>query len=124
MRVLQGSFYSTAFRVRDEAAFGADPAILEMQQHLDMFVGEMDGATVHCLCSKGTQPKTMLQVFAPAIAGLLADTRSSVAMEDPQGWIETLQRHLDPDYGIVLDETLGDERFMTYVAADRVGWTR
>jgi hypothetical protein len=124
MKVLQGSFYSTAFRVRDEEAFGADPAILEMQQHLDMFAGEMDGAPVHCLCSKGTQPKTILQVFAPAIAGLLAEATSSVAMEDPQGWIETLQRHLHPDYGIVFDEIAGDARFMTYVAPDRAGWSR
>jgi hypothetical protein len=124
MKVLQGSFYSTAFCVRDEAAFGADPAILEMQQHLDMFVGELDGATVHCVCSQGTQPKTIFQVFAPAIAGLLADATSNVAMEDPDGWIGTLQRHLRPDYGIVIDEMLGDQRFMTYIAPDRVGWTK
>jgi len=124
MNALQGTFYSTAFRVRDEQAFAADPVIREMQQHLDMFAGELDGDTVHCLCSKGAQPKTILQVFAPAIAGLLADTASSVVMEDPEGWIEVLQRHLHPDYGIVIDETLNDERFMTYIAADRVGWTR
>ena len=45
-------------------------------------------------------------------------------MEDPSGWIATLQKHLHPDFGIVIDETAGDERFMTYIMADRAGWTR
>lgn len=84
MNILQGSFYSTAFRVRDEQAFSTDPAIL----------------------------------------GLLDEASSGQVMEDSLDWIGTLQRHLQPDYGIVIDEAAGDERFMTYVAADRVGWTR
>jgi len=124
VNTLQGSFYSTAFRVRDEDAFNADPAILEMQKHMDMFAGERDGAMLHCITSKDTQPKTMLQVFAPAIVGLLEDAGSDVVMEDALGWIDVLQRHLQPDCGIIIDETAGDERFMTYVTADRVGWTR
>ncbi len=124
MNALQGTFYSTPFRVRDEQAFATDPAIVEMQKHMDMFAAELDGATVHCICSKGTQPKTILQVFAPAIGGLLAEVRSDVVMDDSLGWIGTLQRHLQADYGIVIDETVGDQRFFTYVAADRAGWTR
>lgn len=124
MNTLQGSFYSTPFRVRDEQAFAADPAILEMQKHMEMFTGELDGATVYCIASKNTQPKTVLQVFAPAILGLLDDASSDVIMEDSLGWIGVLQRHLKPNYGIVIDETVGDRRFFTYVAADRAGWTR
>ena len=124
MNTLQGSFYSSAFRVRDERAFATDPAILEMQKHMDMFAGQRDGATLHCLASKDTQPKAPLEVHAAAILGLLADARSGVAMEDPLGWIGTLQRHLQPESGIVIDETAGNERFMTYVMADRAGWTR
>ena len=124
MNTLRGSFYSTAFRVRDEHAFAADPAIAEMQRHITMFKGELDGATIHCICSKDAQPKTILQVFAPAILGLLDDARSDVVMEDSLGWIEVLQRHLKPDYGIVIDEIVGDERFMSYITTDRAGWTR
>ena len=124
MNTLQGTFYSTPFRVRDEQAFATDPAILEMQKHIDMFAGELDGATVHCIASKDAQPKTILQVFAPAILGLLDDARSDVVMEDSLGWIEVLQRHLKPDYGIVIDEIAGDEKFLTYVMADRAEWTR
>ena len=124
MNTLQGPFYSTPFRVRDEQAFATDPAILEMQKHMDMFGGELDGARVHCIASKDTQPKTILQVFAPAILGLLNDANSDVIMEDSLGWIGTLQRHLQSDYGIVIDEIVGDEKFLTYVMADRAGWTR
>jgi hypothetical protein len=45
-------------------------------------------------------------------------------MEDSRGCIGVLQRHLNPDSGIVIDETAGDERFMTYLTSDRAGWTR
>ncbi len=124
MNTLQGSFYSTAFRVHDERAFQTDPVILDMQKHMDMFAGQKDDTTVHCIASKDTPPKTTLQVHAAAIAGLLADASSDVVMEDSLGWIEALQRHLHPDYGIVIDETAGDEKFLTYVAAGRAGWTR
>ena len=124
MNTLQGSFYSTAFQVRDEQAFAADSATLETQKHMNMFAGERDGVMLHCIASKDTQPKTILQVFAPAILGLLDDASSDVLMEDSLGWIGVLQRHLQPDYGIVIDEIVGDEKFLTYVTADRVGWTR
>jgi hypothetical protein len=95
-----------------------------MQKHMDMFAGERDGVMLHCIASKDTQPKTILQVHAPAIVGLLDDASSDVVMDDSLGWIGILQRHLQPDSGIVIDETAGDERFMTYVSADRAGWTR
>lgn len=125
MNPMQGSFYSTAFRVRDEQAFATDPAVLAMQKHVDMFEGQRNGATLHCFASKDTHPKTILEVFAPAIHGLLEDTSSNVVMEDPLGWIGVLQAHLQPDSGIVIvDETEGDQKFMTYIAPDRVGWTR
>ena len=52
MNVLQGSFFSTAFRVRDEQAFATDPLILEMQKHMDMFAGTRDCKTLHCIASK------------------------------------------------------------------------
>lgn len=66
MNTLQGSFYSTAFRVRDEGAFNTDPAILEMQKHMDLFAGERNGVMLRCIASKDTQPKTILQVLALA----------------------------------------------------------
>lgn len=124
MNALQGIFYSTAFRVRDEQSFAIDPAILEMQKHMDMFAGQRNGATLHCIASKDTQPKAPLEVHAAAIVGLLDDARSDIVMEDSQGWIGVLQRHLHPDSGIVFDEASGDEQFMIYVATDRAGWTR
>lgn len=124
MNTLQGSFYSTAFRVRDEQAFATDPAVLAMQKRMDMFAGERDGATLHCIASKDAQPKTTLEVFAPAIRSLLADAKSDVIMEDTLGWIGALQRHLQADSGIVIDETAGNQTFTTYVATDRAGWTR
>jgi hypothetical protein len=124
MNTLQGSFYSTAFRVRDEQAIATDPAVIAMQKHMDMFAGQRDGVTLHCIASKDTQPKTILEVLAPAILTLLNEASSGVVMDDALGWIGTLQRHLLPDSAIVIDETVGDERFMTYVAADRAGWTR
>ncbi len=64
---MQGSFTSTAFRVRDEQAFATDPAVLAMEKHMDLYAGKRDGATLHCVASKGTQPKTNHEDFAPAI---------------------------------------------------------
>jgi len=124
MHALQGAFYSTAFRVRDEQAFATDPAILEMQKHMDMFAGQRDGATLHSIASKDTPPNAPLEVHAAAILGLLADACSGVVMEDSLGWIGVLQRHLQPDSGIVIDETAGNESFMIYLTAHRSGWTR
>jgi hypothetical protein len=124
MNVLRGAFFSTAFQVVDEQAFATDPAILEMQKHVDMFAGNRDGEMLHCITSKGLPPQTLLTVRAPAILGLLGDARSTLAMEDPANWIAALQKHLHPDFGIVIDETAGDEMFMTYIMTDRAGWTR
>ncbi len=124
MNVLQGSFYSTAFRVREERAFETDPVVMQMLKHLEMFTGQRDGRTLHCICSKGSQPKTNLEVRAPAILGLLEDTSSGIPIEDSRGWIEALQRHLHDDFGIVIDETAEGEQFMTYLGKDRAGWTR
>ena len=86
--------------------------------------GDCGGAALLCITSRGREPRTTLDVRAPAIAGLLEDTRSAVPIDDSQGWIETLQRHVHGDYGIVINETTGDEDFMIYVAAHRAGWTR
>lgn len=124
VNVLQGTFYSSAFRVRDEQAFATDPAILEMQKHMDMFAGKRGAATLHCIASKDTRPKAPLEVHAAAILGLLDDASSDVVMDDPRGWIGLLQRHLDRDSGIVIDEAAGNQRFMIYLTADRAGWTR
>lgn len=124
MNALKGAFYSTAFRVRDEHTFATDPAILEMQKHMDIFAGQRDGATLHWISSKGTQPNAPLEVHAAAILGLLDDARSGIVMEDSLGWIGALQRHLEVDCGIVINEVVGNQRFMTYVSADRAGWTR
>jgi hypothetical protein len=124
MKALEGIFYSTAFRVCDELAFAADPAILDMQKHMDMFAGKRCDVTLHCIASKDTQPNAPLEVHAAAILGLLDDARSEVVLDDSRGWIGVLQRHLHPDSGIVFDETAGNQRFMTYVSANRAGWTR
>lgn len=124
MNVLQGDFYSTAFRIRDVKAFQTDPKIAEMRRHMEFFEGERDGVALLCVTSKGGEPRTTLDVRAPAIAGLLEDTRSAVPIDDSQGWIEALRRHLHGDHGIVINETTGDEDFMIYVATDRAGWTR
>jgi hypothetical protein len=124
VNTLRGSFYSTAFRVRNEGEFEADPVIRGMRMHMDMFAGRRHGSILYCIASKDTRPPAPLEVFAPAILGLLADARPGVAVEDSLGWIGALQRHLDPGSGIVIDETAGNERFMTYITADRAGRTR
>jgi hypothetical protein len=124
MNILQGTFYSTAFRVLDDRAFALDPAVLEMQKHMDMFAGKRRGTTLHVIASKDTEPKTDLEVHAAAIFGLLDDARSDVAMEDPLGWIEVLQKHLHPESGIVFDEAVGGEKILIYISADRAGWNR
>jgi hypothetical protein len=126
MNVLQGEFYSTAFRVADDKAFAIDPAMKALLKHIELFQGEEDGMFLYCITNKHGEPGTRLKVLKPAIMGLLDDAgESSVPMEDEQGWIATLQKHLHPDYGITLfhDEP-GVGEYQTYITDDCAGWTR
>ena len=122
MRNLHGSYYTTAFRVLDDDLFAADPAIVEMRKHVDIFQGGTEGEPVYCIASKDTGPQSRLEVLAPAISNLIDGAHEVV--EDPLGWIKALQCHLHPDCGIVIDETAGDERVFTYVSTRRIACAR
>lgn len=126
MNVLQGNFYSTAFRVIDEAAFSNDEDVIKLGRQIEIFSGKMDGEVLHCITGKGQQPRTMLRVFRPAIMGLLQDAGPSrIPMVDSLGWIAVLQRHLHPDYGIiVINEDGAGSDFQTYITKECAGWTR
>ena len=126
MNVLQGHFYSTAFRVADKAAFEGDPVIAAMQAQFVFYRGVENGVEFICITSKGDPPGTVLRVMKPAILGLLSDSPASCTpLEDDSGWISTLQRHLDPEYGIVIAHRLdGETAYFTYVSTDCAGWTR
>jgi hypothetical protein len=103
MNVLQGHFFSSAFRVQDDEKFDVDPDIVEMRKHLEFFSGQRDGERMYCLAGKNDEPGTTMRVARPAIMDLLADARpSNVAIDDDLGWISTLQRHLNPEDGIVV----------------------
>lgn len=126
MNVLQDSFFSSAFRVRDDAAFEHDPAIVRLRQHLDIYSGREEEGVLHCIVSKDRQPKTRLRVARSAVMDLLKDARASdVVMEDDFGWIVALQAHLHTDDGIVVLNACKDGReYQTYIAPDCAGWTR
>jgi len=126
MNVLQGKFYSTAFRVKDEADFEHNPAVVELLKHIETYSHKMNGFWLYCITSKGDEPGTRLRVTRPAILGLLVDTgQNYLALEDTLGWITTLQNHLHPDDGIILmNQGNNGEAYQTYIAADCAGWTR
>ncbi|MCA9229710.1 MAG: hypothetical protein KIS63_00260 [Caldilineales bacterium] len=126
MNVLQGHFYSTAFCVADKAAFDADPVIASMRQLFEFYRGVENDVELVCITSKGDPPGTRLRVMQPAIIGLLRDAPAGCPpLEDDCGWIDALQRHLDPAYGIVIAHQLdGKPDYFTYIAADCAGWTR
>jgi hypothetical protein len=126
MNVLQGQFFSTAFRVVDGEGFEADPVIGQMHQYVEFFSGEREGEKLFCITHKDGLPGTTLRVARPAIMGLLADARPSpIPLHDDQGWIAALQHYLDPADGIVLvtRNTDGSE-YQTYISTDCAGWTR
>ncbi len=126
MNVLQGHFFSSAFRVQDDEAFEVDPVIVEMRKHLEFFSGQRDGERLYCLAGKNDQPGTTMSVARPAIMSLLADAcPSNVTIDDDLGWILTLQRHLNPEDGIAIINHCDDgSEFQTYIATDCAGWTR
>lgn len=126
MNVLQDSFFSSAFRVRDDEAFEHDPAIVRLRRHLDIYSGREEDAVLHCIVSKDRQPGTRLRVARPALMNLLEDAKASdIVMEDDCGWIVALQAHLHPDDGIVVMNQVKDGReYQTYIAPDCAGWTR
>lgn len=126
MNILQGNFYSTAFRVKDDKAFEADPSVVALRRHMEIYTGDTPEGRLNCITSKDSQPKTMLRVMHPAIIGLLNDAMpSDVVMDDEFGWLATLQKHLHPDDGIVVITEYPDgNEFQTYIANDCAGWTR
>ena len=126
MNIFEGYFYTTAFAVRDERAFHDDPDMEVFRQHFDMFSGVEGTLHVHCFTHKTGAPGTRLRVMRPAILSLTADVvPSQVPMEDPQEWVPLLQRHLHPDFGIVVINSEEDGRqFQTWIAQGCCAWSR
>ncbi len=126
MNILQGRFFTTAFRVVDDDGFATDPAVDQMRQNIEFFSGEREGERLYCLVHKGGLPETTLRVARSAVMGLLADAKaSSVPIQDGLGWIATLQRHLNPEDGIViLHRNTDGSEYQAYIAPDCAGWTR
>lgn len=124
MNVLQGQFYSTAFRVIDDDLFAADARVIDLQRFLDIHSGGEGDDRVYCITSRGGTPRTRLRVTKRAVSELLSDAdQSKMALEDDSGWIATLQKHLHPDLGIVVVND-GAEEYKTYIVSDCAGWTR
>ena len=126
MNILQGRFFTTAFRVVDDEGFATDPIVNQMRQSFEFFSGDRAGERLYCLVQKGGVPETALRVSRSAVMGLLADAKaSSVPIQDGFGWIETLQRHLNPEDGIVvLHRNADGSEYQAYISPDCAGWTR
>lgn len=124
MNVLQGKFDSSAFRVIDDDQFAADPRVIDLQRFLDIHQGREDDGMIYCITNTGGTPSTRAKVLKTALRGLIADAgQSKVPLEDDYGCIATLQKHLHPDFGIVISHE-GAEEYLTFIASDYAGWTR
>ena len=126
VKILQGNLYSTAFRLRDQEAFDADPQAMRIRQKFNIFSGTRDNKRLHRFTSRGALPPTDLYVARPAILGLLKDAGASAfELGDTEGWIALLQRHLHPDDGIfvITDDDEG-AAYQTYRYRECADWTR
>jgi hypothetical protein len=126
MNVLQGKFFSTAFRVKDDDAFEGDIGVVDLRHHVDIYSGNEGEETLHCIVSKDCQPRTKLRVAKLALLGLLADAKASThVMEDELGWIALLQKHIHEEDGmVVVNQCVDGQEYQTYIASDCAGWTR
>ena len=111
VRPFLGSLASCAFHVRDEAAFEADAAIDALVHDLDVMRGRRpeDKGPLFCLV-RDMEPGKPFQIMRAAGLSLLQDQGPTVArIDDAEGWIAGLQRHLDPACAIVVREYLNPD---------------
>lgn len=120
-----GHFYSTAFRVRDESAFSAEVAERGMARSMEIYSGGHDENRVFCITSLGDEPRTQLKVMRPAVLGLIKDTDNPEELpSDDAGWVALFQKHLHPDYGIVVMQFFDDgQQRQAYITSDAFGTT-
>lgn len=108
VKPFHGSIRSSAFHVRDEEAFEDDPEIGTLLTEFDVLQGQRpeDQTPIVCFARDFEAGPTLL-VRRLAGLTLLTDQESLQAdIDDAQGWIAALQRHLDPDNAIVVEEYL------------------
>lgn len=100
---LPGALYSTVFRVLNESAFVLDPDINEMSRHLEFFEGPQGGEVLRCVTNKDGQPQMALRWDEHSVTVMADDVLpSTMNTLDVFPWVETLQKHLHPDDGIII----------------------
>lgn len=101
-----GDFNSTAFHARDPAAVNTDPQVILFQRFADMLEGQMDGDPAPCFAiARGVDPRAPFFVMRqPAEVVINERHADDPEIDDHDGWIAMLQRHLAPDEGLIVTE--------------------
>ncbi len=105
-RPLQGRFNCTAFHVRDVGAFNADPQVIAFQAIASVLEGQMDGDPVPCFAiARGIDPRPPFFIMRQPSELVISERRDDdPEIDDRDGWIGMLQRHLADDEGIIITE--------------------
>jgi hypothetical protein len=116
------AFYSNAFRVLDERSFVLDPGVEEMSRHLEFFEGHQDGEILRCITHKTGQPQMALRWDKHSVAVMADDVLpSTLNISDICPWVETLQKHLHPDDGIIVSGVSQDgTRYHIFITTRKV----
>ena len=116
-----GVFASTGFQVIDELAFEKDPTISQLGAHIEIMSGKHEGdeKRLYCLVH-GRDPRKPLRISRHGCEdALMNDGTVYLSVEDPMGWLNALQRHLDPDALIFFVE----DNNMSLVGNSQIVWT-
>lgn len=110
VRPFLGSVRSCAFPVRDEEAFEEDDGIKTLIEDLDLMQGRRRGDRAQLFCFvRDMEPGAPLVIARKAGLDLLDDQSELARIDDTRGWIAALQRHLDPDHALVVQEYLSSD---------------
>lgn len=103
---LRGAFNSTAFHVRDPAAWLADARLAELRRHADVLEGQMPDEPQPCFAIvRGTDPRAPFFMGRQPAECVIGERRpDDPGIDDSDGWLALLQRHLAPDEGLVITE--------------------
>jgi len=110
VRPFQGSLCSCAFSVLDKQAFGEDPGIASLRDELDLMQDRSQDESGQLYCFvRDMEPGAPL-VVSRAFGLVLMDDQAELArIDDNRGWVAALQRHLDPDHVLVVQEYLNPD---------------
>jgi len=105
-RALQGDFNSTAFHARDVAAFNADQYVIAFQRFASLLEGQMPDDPARCFAiAKGVNPRAPLFIMRQPAEVVISERRTDdPEVDDCDGWIAMLQRHIAPNEGLIVTE--------------------